>query len=82
MAGQNVKKVKPLSEDAAWDLFTKLDLLGFVSGIHKSIWGSKDGKRWEVACTPSQSMMKLLVGTGLPAPDRWDDGTAIWGARR
>lgn len=69
--------IEPLAEDAAWELFLKLDRLGFVSGIQKSIWGSTDGKRWEVRCTPGDTAL-----TGISPPDRWEDGTAVWGARR
>jgi hypothetical protein len=72
-------KPKPLSEDLAWALFIALDHAGFVSGISKSIWGSKDAKRWEVRATPTES---LPLPPGFREPDRWDDGTAIWGARR
>lgn len=74
-------KPKPLDEDAAFAIWDALLAAGFVGGIGCSIWGSADARRWEVRATPTADT-PLNAETGVPIPDRWDDETAIWGARR
>src|SRR5271170_1943480 len=72
-------KIRPMTEAEAYAIFDALRAAGFVGGISLSIWGSRDGKRWEVRCTPVEPDRTAFVT--VREPDRWDDGTAIWGAR-
>lgn len=74
-------RLKPLGEGPAFAIWDALLAAGFVGGIDCSIWGSSDVRRWEVRATPAADA-PLNAETGVPTPDRWEDGTAIWGARR
>ena len=69
---------KPLGVELAWELFIALDHAGFVGGT-SAIWCSEDGKRREVRATPTES---CPLPSGIVEPDRWENGTAIWGELR